>query len=261
MRAYIQHIGKTGLDMAGSLRHILSFSVAIISRMFDGTLNNSAVRMVLLNQIYFTSVQILPLFVGVSIIFGSILIGIVFQILKSVGLTDYVGHILMGFVVTELSPFITVLLIALRSGSAINAEIAVMKVNKELGTLDAFRIDIIDYLFLPRITNGIISVVLLSGLFSIVVLMSGLLYSKFILGMSVDAYMNVLLNSVEFPDIIILLLKCATFGFFIILIPMLSGLGASFELTSIPVAVLNGMMRVFSAIVIIEVLSLIVKYI
>lgn len=257
----IASIGQAGLNMTRSLQETLSFAIAIILKLLDRRMYNSAVRMVLVHQIYFTSLQILPLFIAVSVIFGSLLIGIVFQGLKSLGLTSYLGHILVGFVVTELSPFVTVLLIALRSGSAINTEIAVMKVSKELRTLDAFNIDVINYLFLPRIVGGIVSVVLLSGLFSIVVLLSGLLYSKVILGMSLDAYTSVLVDAVQFSDVMILLLKCCTFGFFIILIPIRSGLSASNELTSVPIAVLNGMVKVFTAIVIIEVLSLIIRFI
>lgn len=57
------------------------------------------------------------------------------------------------------------LLITLRSSAAINTEMAVMKVNQEIKTLEIFRIDIIDYLVMPRIINGIVSIVLLSSLF------------------------------------------------------------------------------------------------
>ncbi len=63
------------------------------------------------------------------------------------------------------------------------------------------------------------------------------------------------------PDMIIVLLKCATFGFFITLIPIRRGLHASQELTSIPIAVLNGMVMVFLAIMVIEVLSSIIRFI
>jgi phospholipid/cholesterol/gamma-HCH transport system permease protein len=257
----IASIGQAGLNMTRSLQETLALAFGIIMKLLDRRMYNSAMRMVLVHQIYFTSLQILPLFIAVSVIFGSLLLGIVFQQLKSFGLTGYLGHILVGFVVTELSPFVTVLLIALRSGSAINTEIAVMKVSKELRTLEAFNIDVINYLFLPRIINGILSVVLLSGLFSIVVLLSGLLYSKIILGMGLDAYTSMLVDAVQLSDIIVLLLKCCTFGFFIILIPIRSGLSASNELTSVPIAVLNGMVKVFTAIVIIEVLSLIIRFI
>jgi len=257
MTAALESVGRTCLNMAKSFYDTLFFAITVILKIFDRRNYNSAVKMVIVNQIYFTSMQILPLFIGISIIFGSMVISIVFQVIKSMGLADYLGRILMGLVVTELSPFITVLLIALRSSSAINTEIAVMKVNNELKTLEAFNIDVINYLFLPRIINGVVSVVLLSSLFSILALTSGMLFSKLIFGMSVYVYTNVLLKSADFYDIVISLVKCSTFGFFITLIPIRFGLQASSELTSIPVAVLNGMVKVFIAIVLIEVLSLI----
>jgi phospholipid/cholesterol/gamma-HCH transport system permease protein len=55
--------------------------------------------------------------------------------------------------------------------------------------------------------------------------------------------------------------KCSCFGFFIALIPIHFGLRASHELTSIPIVVSRGMVSVFTAILIIEVLSLIIKFI
>jgi phospholipid/cholesterol/gamma-HCH transport system permease protein len=88
-----------------------------------------------------------------------------------------------------------------------------------------------------------------------------MLFSFFMFGMGLDTYGNTLLNSTKFSDIVIMLLKCMTFGFFITLIPIRFGLRASHELTSIPVAVLNGMVKVFIAIVVIEVLSLILRFI
>lgn len=261
MTALLEHIGRAGLSMLRSLHSTLSFAFAIFLMIFQRTSYNSAVRTVLVTQLYFTSVQILPLFLTVSVILGSLLIGIEFEILRDLGLTEYVGRVLMGFTVIEVSPFLTVVLVALRSGSAINTEIAVMKVSNELHTLERFRIDTLQYLYLPRIINGIISVCLLSALFSIVSLASGLLYSKAMFGMGFDAYMNLLLNSMKISDIVILLLKCATFGFFIVLVPIMSGLNATRELTSVPIAVLQGMVRVVIAIVIIEVLSLILRFI
>ncbi len=218
-------------------------------------------RNVLVNQIYFTSVQILPVFLLVSIVFGSVLIGIVFTLLKELGLTYFIGHVLMGLIVTELSPFLTVLLITLRSSAAINTEMAVMKVNREIQTLETFHIDVMDYLLAPRVINGIISIVLLSSLFSIVLLVSGFLFLKVFFGMSIDVYAVDLLNSAVFSDLVILFAKCITLGFFIALIPIRRGMTATEELTSIPISVLNGMVKVFIAIIMIEVLSLIIRFI
>ncbi|MDD5712439.1 MAG: ABC transporter permease, partial [Smithellaceae bacterium] len=225
----IEAAGRVGLNMYRSLRDTLAFAGLVLAKVFRRRTYNSATKQVLTNQIYFTAVQILPLFLAISAIFGSLFIGIVFQIIKELGLAELLGRVLMGFVVTELAPFMTVLLIALRSSSAINAEIAVMIVNQGMRTLEAFNIDIIDYLFIPRIINGVISVVLLSGLLSIVVLASGIIFSKLIFGMSLEVDSNALLNSAVFSDIVVVVLKCSTFGFFITLIPIRFGLGASNE--------------------------------
>lgn len=257
----IGNIGRSVINAFLSLCDMLMFTVQIIFRLSDLRAYNSASRMVFINQFYFTAVQILPLFLFVAAVFGSMVNGMAFQVIKNMGLSDYLGRLLMGFVVTEIAPFVTVLLMALRSSSAINTEIAVMKVNCELNTLHVFNIDLRDYLFVPRILNGMLSMVLLSSLFSLVVLSIGLLVSSLIFGTSVDAYVDTLQNSSSLMDIIIVLFKCATFGFFITLIPIRQGLSASEELTSIPVAVLNGMVKVFIAIVIIEVLSSIIRFI
>jgi len=253
------NIGRLEINTAKAFIDTISFSGKVIFRMFHPRTYNSAMRMVLVNQIYFTSVQILPVFIFVSIVLGSFLIGIVFQLLKQMGLTGYFGNVLMGLIVAELSPFFTVLFITLRSASAINTEMAVMKVNGEIKTLEIFRIDVINYLLVPRIINGIISLVLLSSLFSIVLMFSGILFSWVIFDISVDVYSNILLSSANFSDMVISLIKCAVFGFFITLIPIRFGLRASQEFTSIPIVVSSGMVNVFTAIIIIEVLSLITK--
>lgn len=254
-----ENIGQLGIKTEKSFFDTISFALKVVVRMFNYRTYNSAMRMVLTNQIYFTSVQILPIFLLVSIVLGSLLIGIVFELLKQLGLTDYFGNVLMGLVVTELSPLFTVLFITLRSSSAINTEMAVMKVNNEINTLETFRIDVLNYLLIPRIITGIVSLVLLSSLFSIVLIFSGILFSWAIFDMSTDVYVNILLNSSKLFDMIIALIKCAVFGFFITLIPIRYGLRASREFTSIPIAVSGGMVSVFTAIIIIEVLSFLIK--
>ncbi|MEN6508563.1 MAG: ABC transporter permease [Smithella sp.] len=259
MKSFWEKLGRAAIGIFEDSADTIVFAGRVFARIFQRKTYSSAMREVLVNQIYFTSVQILPVFIVVSAFFGSLLIGIVFTMLKDLGLTEFIGHVLMGLIVTELSPFLTVLLITLRSASAINTEMAVMKVNRELKTLETFRIDIVDYLLAPRVLNGIISIVLLSSLFSIVLLISGILFAKLIFGMNINVYTNMVLNSTRFSDIILMLFKCAIYGFFITLIPIRFGLRASHELTSIPVAVSRGMVNVFAAIVIIEVLSLLIK--
>jgi phospholipid/cholesterol/gamma-HCH transport system permease protein len=257
----IDKIGTSALRTVSSLRSTLAFAALVFVSIFDPRSYNSASRTVFIHQLYFTSVQILPLFLFVAAIVGVLTNGMAFQVVKNLGLSDYLGRLLMGFVLTELSPFVTVLLIVLRSSAAINTEIAVMKVTRELDTLERFRIDLLHYLFIPRILTGMISMVLLTSLFSLVVLASGLLISSIVFETSEETYIDTLLNSADVLDIVILLLKCATFGFFVTLIPIRQGMSATQELTSIPVAVLNGMVKVFLSIITIEVLLSLLRFI
>ncbi|OPY89994.1 MAG: putative phospholipid ABC transporter permease protein MlaE [Syntrophus sp. PtaU1.Bin208] len=259
MVTFIEGIGIRTLKVCRSAFNILFFAWRAIVHLLDRRTYNKATQLVIVIQLYFTAVQILPLFIYISALMGLLMMGIVLDTIKQLGMTEYLGNILMGFIFTEVCPFMTVLLLALRSGAAINTEVAVMKVNKELDTLSVFNIDAFDYIVVPRILSGIISVILLNGIFTLVLLASGALFSRMIFGLGFDAYLHILVTSAEFSDLVILILKCATFGFFITLIPIHYGLTASNELSSIPIAVLNGMNNIFIAIVIIEVLSLLLS--
>ncbi len=102
-------MGRGVLETFLSLRSTMWFAAQVIIRLFEPRTYNSASRMVFINQFYFTSVQILPLFLFVAVIFGSLVNGMAFQVMKDLGLHDYLGRLLMGFVVTEVAPFMTVL--------------------------------------------------------------------------------------------------------------------------------------------------------
>ncbi|MCX7816458.1 MAG: ABC transporter permease [Syntrophales bacterium] len=257
MRDLIENVGKGAISFGQLWYETFFFSILVLRRMISPGTYNSAVWMVLINQIYFTSIQILPLFLFVSVIFGIVFIGFLGHYLREIGLFGFFGHMLMVFVVREFAPFITVLLVALRSGSAINTEMAVMKVNREIKSLELFGIDPLNYLYVPRVLSGIISILLLSAIFSIVVIVSGIFFSNVFFDMSISDYTSILVESASFTDILVMFVKCAIFGFFIVLIPLRFGLQATQELTSIPISVLNGMINVFIAIVFIEVFSLI----
>ncbi len=249
-------MGRWLLGHVRALADTLSFAYEVLVHMLVPSTYNPAVRMVLISQIYFTAVQILPLFLTVSVLLGLVLIGLAGEYLRSIGMFHLFGTMIMGFVVKEVGPFVTVLLIALRSGAAINTEIAVMKVNRELSALEAFNISIIKYLFVPRVLNGLISIVILGFIFSLCAIITGLISCHMFFGLSFADYVSILSDAFSFYNIFVMVIKCAVMGFFIVFIPIKFGLSATNELTSIPIAVLNGMVQVFIAIIIIEVLTI-----
>lgn len=256
---FVESIGDKTLNAFSAFYEALKFSIICTIHMLNFRSYNPAMRMVLTKQIYFTTVQIIPLFMLMAFIFGSVIIGVVIILATEYNLQEKIGSILITFVIDEFAPFFTALLISLRSGTAINTEIAVMNVNKELNTLIEYKIDLINYLFLPRIISGILSVTALSILFAIIMLSSGYLITLFVMNMDFHTYKYILISAIELKDIIVLLLKSIAFGFTTMLIPIYSGLKTANSYTAIPISVLNGMVKLFIAIFIIEVLSLVLQ--
>jgi phospholipid/cholesterol/gamma-HCH transport system permease protein len=256
LRSAIENIGNRTIAKYNDIANFSSFVLRCLKAIGSGSFFNRAVFDVLVIQIFFTAYELLSLFIFLSVVYGSIFIGIVLQTVKSLGLVQYLGDIIMGLVVLEMAPLITVFLLALRSSSAVNAEIAVMKVNKEIDALESFGIDPVKYLFVPRIISFVLSVTILSSVFSIVVLFSGFIFSSIIFQMSPGMYADLIAKSVTATDLLVMLLKSMTFGFLISVIPLYHGWRTKYMMTAIPVAVLKGMLSVFMSIILVEVLSL-----
>jgi len=259
MLQFIEGIGAKAIKTTSSVFEALWFMSLCIVYMFLPSSYNPAMIMVLIKQIYFTAVGILPIFITMSVIFGTIIIGVVISLATEYNLQDKIGSIIITFVVDEFAPFFTALLISLRSSTAVNTEIAVMKVNKELNTLKEYNIDLISYLFIPRIVSGVISVTSLSALFAIIMLSSGYIFAFFTMGMDSYSYKMLLFHAIEIKDIMILIFKGIAFGFVTMVIPIYSGLNAFDSYTAIPISVLNGMVKLFISLFVIEVLSLVLQ--
>jgi phospholipid/cholesterol/gamma-HCH transport system permease protein len=163
--------------------------------------------------------------------------------------------------VLELLPFLTALFIALRSGSAINTEVALMQVNNELDALAHCKVPPMQFEFLPRLIGGVISVVTLAGLAGLLAMLMGYLAIYGANTAGFDPYTQTIAKIFDFRIMAGLVVKCALFGLAVTLIPVTAGLETPKKLFMVPVSVLRGMMRVFFAIVAIEVVSLALKYV
>ncbi|MFB6261319.1 MAG: MlaE family ABC transporter permease, partial [Thiohalorhabdaceae bacterium] len=215
-----------------------------------------AVRLVVTRQIFFTALQILPLFLVVALVFGTGVVGVVVAGILRLDLVDQAGGLVVNLLVMELAPLITALLVGLRSGSAINAEMATMAQTGELRTLDLFGLDRATYLFLPRIIATMVAVLLLTGIFALLVLTSAYLFLFWYVQTGLDAYLDTVTQSLTGSVAGILLAKSLILGFLVAFIPLYSGMRAPAGLTGIPFSVLKGMVRLLLAIFLVELLTL-----
>ena len=240
---------------------IFAFAGRAALLLLDRSTWNRATYDVVIKQVYFTAVQILHVFLGYALVISWLLITIILSTAREFGLTEFATEMTIRVLVLELLPFLTALFIALRSGSAINTEVALMRVNNELDALAHCKVPPMQFEFLPRLIGGVVSVVVLASLAGLLALLLAYLSIYGLTMAGFDAFTQTVAKIFDFRIVVGLVVKCALFGLAVTLIPVVSGLETPKKLFMVPVSVLRGMMRVFFAIVAIEVLSLALKYI
>jgi phospholipid/cholesterol/gamma-HCH transport system permease protein len=256
LASLIENLGAGFLNRLRALLALALFGYRLSAAALDPRTYNSATRWILVKQIYFTAVQPLPVFLAYALIISWVLIRIIVTTARDFGLSAYVPGLIVNVLVLELLPFVSVLFVALRSSAAINTEVALMHTNNELAAFEHAQIDPIKYEFMPRVVGGVLSVMALTLLSTL----SALVVAFFqMYGATLD---NVSLFSrqigqlMHLPLVLILTLKSILFGLSVTLIPLKTGLEMPKRLFLVPVSVLKGMMRVFFAIILIEVTSL-----
>jgi phospholipid/cholesterol/gamma-HCH transport system permease protein len=109
---------------------------------------------------------------------------------------------------------VTALLFAGRAGSALSAEIGLMKATEQLSSMEMIAVDPIKRIISPRFYAGFISVPLLAALFSTVGVLGGHIVGVGMLGVDDGAYWSQMQGSIDFyDDIINGFIKSIVFGF------------------------------------------------
>ncbi len=240
---------------------MFAFLARALLLLLDRATWNRATFDVVIKQVYFTAVQILHVFLGYALVISWLIISIILSTARDFGLTEFATEMTIRVLVLELLPFLTALFIALRSGSAINTEVALMQVNNELDALAHCKVPPMQFEFLPRLIGGVVSVVALASLAGLLALLLAYLSIYGLTMAGFEPFTQTVAKIFNFRIVAGLGVKCALFGLAVTLIPVTAGLETPKKLFMVPVSVLRGMMRVFFAIVAIEVLSLALKYI
>ncbi len=108
------------------------------------------------------------------------------------GAQDKVGDVLVAVTIKHLAPLVTAILLTLRSASAVTAEIALMKMNREIDTLKSLSINPFVYLYIPRILSGIVCMGALATIFVYISIIGG----YFILSLNLNISFDFLIQTI-----------------------------------------------------------------
>lgn len=224
MMQFLAQIGKTSRLSLAKLGRATIFLLRSL-----GGIGGVLLRpRLLLNQLY--SVGVLSfLIISISGLFVGMVLGLQgYYILSKFGAEATLGVMVAAALVRELGPVVAALLFAGRAGSALTAEIGLMKATEQLSGMEMMATDPIERIISPRLLSGLISMPLLAALFSAVGIIGGQLVGTGLLGVDEGAYWAQMQTSIDFRnDIVNGIIKSAVFGWVATWIALFEGYDAT----------------------------------
>jgi phospholipid/cholesterol/gamma-HCH transport system permease protein len=203
------------------------------------------VREALARQVQAIGVEPLG-FVGAMAVFVGI--SVVVQLtywIGEAGQSQLVGPLLVAVVARELGPVLINLVVIVRSGSAMTTELGVLKINGEVGALEARGNDPFLHLVLPRVLGMAVSTFCLTIVFILVALASGYLFAAWVGKGSGDLvlFADTVSSAVQPKDVLNILAKSILPALFASASCCVGGLGVGGSVAEIPPATQRALTR------------------
>ena len=150
-----------------------------------------------------------------------------YNTLVDFGATESLGVMVALSLVRELGPVVAGLLFAGRAGSALTAEIGLMKATEQLSAMEMMAVDPLHRIVAPRFLAGIISMPLLAAIFSALGVIGGYFVAVGLLGVDEGAFWSQMQAKVDLQeDIFNGVIKSLVFGFVVTWIAVFEGYDA-----------------------------------
>ncbi|RVU30666.1 lipid asymmetry maintenance ABC transporter permease subunit MlaE [Neptunomonas marina] len=209
MIGFLARLGRQGIDRVASLGRFGQMLFAALLAKPEPLV----MLPLLIKQLYFVGVLSLVIILVSGLFIGMVLGLQGYTILVDYGSEQAVGQMVALSLVRELAPVVTALLFAGRAGSALTAEIGLMKATEQLSSLEMIGVDPLRRIIAPRFWAGFISLPILSAIFAMVGILGGALVSVEWLGIFEGSFWANMQNAVDFrEDVLNGLIKALVFG-------------------------------------------------
>lgn len=216
----IAQIGRTGLNTVQTLGYAGRFLFHVFFRKPDMVRLGPQLRA----QLYFVGV-LSCLIIVVSALFIGMVVGLQgYNTLQKFGASSQLGQLLALSIVRELGPVISALLFAGRAGSALTAEIGLMKATEQISSMDMMGVDPLGRIILPRFLAGLLALPILSLIFAAVAIYGGYFVGVDWLGVDAGSFWSNMQSAVNFRiDVLSGIIKSVVFAFLVIWIAVFQG--------------------------------------
>ena len=204
----VQEIGRIGLFFFRGLFHIFSLPLQLGK---------------IIHQIYFIGVKSV-LVICLTGAFTGMVLGLQgYYTLTKFGSEGFLGAAVALSLIRELGPVLTAIMVIARAGSAMTAEIGIMRISEQIDALKTMDINPVRFLVSPRLAAGLISFPLLTALFDVIGIFGGYVTGSILLGINSGIYFSRIESSVQMTDINGGFIKAIVFSVVIITICCFQG--------------------------------------
>ncbi len=168
-----------------------------------------------IKRIYFIGVKTILVITLTGLFTGMVLSLQSYYVLVALGAESKLGAIISLSLIRELGPVIAALMVIGRVGSALTAEIGIMRISEQIDALDAMALDPRKYLVGPNLLAGFISLPILTFIFIVVGIWGGYLVGVELTGVSSGTYFGAIASAVVPQDLLLSLYKSLCFGILI----------------------------------------------
>jgi phospholipid/cholesterol/gamma-HCH transport system permease protein len=206
----VASLGRAGLDVISSTGRAGRFLFGVLA----GVPRPATGFPLLVKQIYSVGVLSLAIVVVSGLFIGMVLGLQGYSILSDFGSEAAIGQMISLTLVRELGPVVTALLFAGRAGSALTAEIGLMKATEQLSSMEMMGVDPLKRVIAPRLWAGFLTMPVLAVIFSVVGIWGGMLVGVDWLGVFEGSFWGNMQSSVDFiDDVMNGVIKSVVFGF------------------------------------------------
>ncbi len=223
---FVKGVRRIGHRVIDSL-----WRLGVASRFFVLILLNSGSsfrRLQLVIKELFSTGVLSLIIILVSGLFVGMVLGMQgYDTLQRYGSEEALGVMVALSLVRELGPVVAALLFASRAGSAITAEIGLMKATEQLSAMEMMAVNPIARVVAPRFWAGVISMPLLAAMFSAMGVFGGYLVGVKLIGVDEGSFWSQMQNAVDFQqDIVNGIIKSFVFGVAVTAIALFEGYDA-----------------------------------
>ncbi len=250
-------IGRKAINSISHILDLFAFAYRILAMVVSRPKSGrTLIGRVIIQQLYFTAVQALPVILPIALLVGS---AIIIQFAKLSGQYDF-GRVSVLLIVREVGPIVTAMIVILRSATAVTIEVSYMRVLHELDAMEMSGLDPVRIVCVPRLV-GITSALLgLFIVFDLVSIFGGYAVVWLLTYIPMGSFIYQIAKAITLADIAVGIIKAILFGVTITVTCLYRGFEMKRQITEVPVATSRSSIECFLYCLVINAFISIVFY-